>query len=331
MAWFLLNTSCISSQDQGGVSLEVYCSEKRLSEQLNGKSTQERRSWPDKRMVCYRPFPSGMTSPLSDWITRKRESISGSCNQSAQTLQSQEASPVRTSALREKARELKDLVQDFGVRCAESLLRFDPGTSSWKTPQCLLFEDSSESLPTLPKYGIALRGVLWELPMLERIIRETGFGASEPRRNTSTGKEIHIPTPTVMDAMRGGGRSITTDENFRGIGLKHLVEDIPHRMWPETADSTPPHTHRRESEISDADDDRLQGRDQRQREVAERRIRQDGRPDAYGPSYGGRRMTFPTPIAHDAQPAVNGHVLVRTDGKSRLDALNNFVKWGIEE
>lgn len=242
MAWFLLNTSYISSQDRGGVFLEVYCSERKLSEQLNGKSTRERQSWPDKRMVHYQPFPSGMTSPLSDWITRKRESISGSCSQSEKTSQSREASPVRTSALLEKVLESRVSVQAFGVRCAESLLRFDRDTSSWKTPQCSLFGDLSESLPTLPKYGIALRGELWELPMLEQIIRGIGFGDSEPLRNTSTGKEIHIPTPTVMDAVRGGVRSCETDGNFRGIGLKHLVEDVPHKMWntPTTTDSMPP-------------------------------------------------------------------------------------------
>ena len=218
----------------GGGFLEVFCSEKKSLEQLNMKSIREKHSWPDSVMVSYLSFPSGMMSPLSDWITRKRKSISDSLSVSGNTSQSVEDSHVRTSALQAKVRELREIVQDYGRRCAESLLKFDPDTSSWKTPQCSLFEDLSESLPTLPRFGIALRGVLWELPMLGQIIREIGFGDTVLLKNISTGKEIHIPTPTVMDAAGsfGGGRSCETQDNFRGVSLARLVEQEPHKMWP---------------------------------------------------------------------------------------------------
>ena len=347
--------------------MEVYCSERKLSEQLNGKSTRERQSWPDKRMVHYQPFPSGMTSPLSDWITRKRESISSSCSQSEKTSQSREASPVRTSALLEKVLESRVSVQAFGVRCAESLLRFDRDTSSWKTPQCSLFGDLNESLPTLPKYGIALRGELWELPMLEQIIRGIGFGDSEPLRNTSTGKEIHIPTPTVMDAVRGGVRSCETDGNFRGIGLKHLVEDVPHKMWntPTTTDSMPPRSEESlrnqaenvrpgrtspptlRDEVSQKDKwDELQKGDAvelfdstppRECEISHSDVNggeaglseQEQREERFAeePDNGCYRKRFPSPTARDYKGANAEEGLRRRDGKSRLDQLPNYVKF----
>ena len=322
MAWFLINPMCCTSlQAPGGACLEVFCSEKKLSEQLNGKSTQEKRSWPDSVMVSYRSFPSGMMSPLSDWITRKQKSISDSSLESEKTSQSPEDFPVRTSLLQVKVQELKGLVRDFGERCAESLLRFDPDTSSWRTLQCSLFEDLSESLPTLPKYGIALRGQLWELPTLEQIIREIGFGALELRRNISTGKEIHIPTPTVTDASGsfGGGRSCETEDNFRGVSLARLVEQEPHKMWPEKMNGGG-------YNLSDTCGIRRQTR------VSESEQRQEGNTEEPDNSGNGkkRKVRFPTPIAHDSITAGSLEGMKRKDGKNRLDQLNNFVKWGMK-
>ena len=43
---------------------------------------------------------------------------------------------------------------------------------------------------------------------------------------------------------------------------------------------------------------------------------------------GGYDLKYPTPTAHDEKGCCNSHVLVRKDGKSRMDQLANFVVYG---
>ena len=100
----------------GGASLGVFCSEKKLSEQLSAKSIREKRSWPDSVMVSYRPFPSGTMSELSEWITRKRESISSSLSASETGSPSQEGSPARTSLLQDALKASQALARAYGRR-----------------------------------------------------------------------------------------------------------------------------------------------------------------------------------------------------------------------
>lgn len=39
-------------------------------------------------------------------------------------------------------------------------------------------------------------------------------------------------------------------------------------------------------------------------------------------------LKYPTPMAHDEKGCCNPHILVRKDGKSRMDQLANFVVYG---
>lgn len=63
-----------------------------------------------------------------------------------------------------------------GVRWLESSVRYDPATSSWKTHRCLWDEDLPWSSVTLPKWGMALNGLVYRHPTLERPISATEFG-----------------------------------------------------------------------------------------------------------------------------------------------------------
>ena len=55
-----------------------------------------------------------------------------------------------------------------------------------------------------------------------------GFGTADEFLN----REDDTYSYTYGDGCNSGGsRSIETETNFRGIGLKHLVEDIPHKVW----------------------------------------------------------------------------------------------------
>lgn len=46
----------------------------------------------------------------------------------------------------------------------------------------------------------------------------------------------------------GGGRSITTEDNFRGVSLKWLVEQRPDKMWPRKKEEK----GEREEDMADA-------------------------------------------------------------------------------
>jgi hypothetical protein len=66
---------------------------------------------------------------------------------------------------------------DCGQKWPESLAKYDPDSRSWKTHQCLLFEDSTESLETLPRWGMTRGGELFPLQTPAHLIeeRESGF------------------------------------------------------------------------------------------------------------------------------------------------------------
>tara|TARA_X000001316_G_C922449_1_gene37868 strand:+ start:154 stop:909 length:756 start_codon:yes stop_codon:yes gene_type:complete len=79
-----------------------------------------------------------------------------------------------------------------GLTLPESSAKYDPASSSWKTSQVSLFTRERLSLATWPKWGMIHRGVLFELPMPERIT--AARGGSAPRS---------LPTPTVHHAKMG--------------------------------------------------------------------------------------------------------------------------------
>lgn len=60
------------------------------------------------------------------------------------------------SLAKEKEYKVNDL--DYGVKPGELLAKLDPASSSWKTPQCSLFEDSEQSLQIWPKSGMTRNG-----------------------------------------------------------------------------------------------------------------------------------------------------------------------------
>ena len=87
-----------------------------------------------------------------------------------------EGSLVRTYHAQGKAQDLTENNPVFGPKCGGLLARFDPDTSSLKTPQCLLFEEGQESLETLPNWGSMQDGELWEHTIPAHLTSGTGFG-----------------------------------------------------------------------------------------------------------------------------------------------------------
>ena len=137
---------------------------------------------------------------------------------------------ARTSASQEKEPELTESVPVFGLKCLGLLARFDRDSCSWKTPQLSLLGGGSESLQTLPRWGIAADGELWELAMSERPIgeNESGFwltpSANEDAAGTPNGK---------MQKMLGNDpriRGTTPEEWARGTLNPTWVEWL--MGWP---------------------------------------------------------------------------------------------------
>jgi hypothetical protein len=149
------------------------------------------------------------------------------------------AFPARTSALPAKAQESPESAAECGDTWRGSLARLDPDTSSWKTVQHSLLEDSESSSVTWPRSGMTANGQCWELPMSARPIKETGSGlwqtpVADDAVNRVNGKinsrgepklsaqVLRWPTPTVCGNYNRKGASPSS-----GDGLATAVQ-----RWP---------------------------------------------------------------------------------------------------
>jgi hypothetical protein len=158
------------------------------------------------------------------------------------------AFPAKTSAQPERAQESTASAAACGHTWPESLAKFDHVSRSWKTRQCLLFEDSTECLETFPRWGMMRSGDVWarSTPSLIRDLdaqitnaSESGFWQRWPtpragnpgsRPNGKGGKilaeevkkSMRWPTPTVCGNHNRKGASATS-----GDGLATLVKRYP--------------------------------------------------------------------------------------------------------
>jgi len=108
---------------------------------------------------------SGVMSPLSTELRGGEKLMSSAEDSLAKTYQAQGG-----------GLELKANEADSGQKWPESLAKYDRNSRSWRTAQCLLFEDLGESLETFPNWGMMHDGGLWELTMWEGITSESGYG-----------------------------------------------------------------------------------------------------------------------------------------------------------
>ena len=88
----------------------------------------------------------------------------------------------------------------YGLKCTGLLGNYDPKSQSLKTHQLLLFEDSLQSLKSLPQSGMLANGGLYELMNSVCLIDELDV--------------LLLPTPTKTgtdhrNRFAQGGRSIT--------------------------------------------------------------------------------------------------------------------------
>jgi hypothetical protein len=100
---------------------------------------------------------------------------------------------AKISLPQEKGQGLTESDQECGNKWQESFAKYNQNMSMWKTPQCLLGEESEQFLGTWPRWGSMRNGECFQQPKLGQNIEGKGSGL--------------WPTPTTPS---GGGE-------FRGI------------------------------------------------------------------------------------------------------------------
>ena len=112
--------------------------------------------------------------------------------------------------------ELVGPVAGSGWKWPGSFVKFDPGTSSWKTRQCLLLGGSERYSETWPRWGMMRNG--------ECLVRTTW---APPTKGIESGSLPLFPTP--IDASKGGGTSRSGNRRSECPTLHGMAR---HNRWP---------------------------------------------------------------------------------------------------
>ena len=184
------------------------CSDGEPSAPSSTTPTPQAYLWRDKTTDAWRRFPSGMTC---GHLTESR---------GEELLTSFLAGfPVRTSAPPERASELTASEAASGAKWHGSLAKYDRVSHSWRTAQCLLFEDSAECLEIWPKWGTTRDGAAYR--------QQTPSSLLEIRQRITAASEFgsRLPTPRSQEPGR-------TSEGY-GRGLAELIEGNQQiAKWP---------------------------------------------------------------------------------------------------
>jgi len=138
---------------------------------------------------------------------------------------------AKTSLPPEKEKESQVSDQECGRTWQGLLAKYDQNSSLWKTPQCLLEEDSELSLEIWPAWGMTRNGESYPRQMLEQNICEreygllpdnvnffhtptTGSSGGSNSRKAMVKRNVTWPTPTTGT---GGG-------NAGGSGIRKIAK-----------------------------------------------------------------------------------------------------------
>lgn len=131
-----------------------------------------------------------------------------------------EVSRARISASPDEEPDWAEKDPAYGRRWHGLCARYNHDTCSLKTVQPSLLADSTECLPTLPRWGLMLDGDVFQLETVAPHMRETGYG--------------YWRTPTVgminADRAKDQDYSMRKKEKGQTITLADQVRDV--RMWP---------------------------------------------------------------------------------------------------
>jgi hypothetical protein len=106
-------------------------------------------------------------------------------------------SHVRTSALPEKALELKVSEAECGRSLPGSFAKYNQAKSMWRTAQHSLFEDLEQSLGTWPRWGLMRNGECFHAQMQAEFIYEKDAGLSLPTPRSCSAMAAQITQNTA--------------------------------------------------------------------------------------------------------------------------------------
>jgi hypothetical protein len=146
---------------------------------------------------------------------------------------SAEDSPAKTFQLLEKELELKENDLECGDKWQGSLARYDLNSCSWKTRQCLLFEDSEELLETWPQWGLTQGMEFWEAtpPMGAQMGNVSGFSLMRP--TASDGLRHKFKLHQLIRKNHSDGNLSEQLARVHKVKLTPLASEIL-MGWPET-------------------------------------------------------------------------------------------------
>jgi hypothetical protein len=168
---------------------------------------------------------SGTMSAPSTELRGKEKSISSAGD-----------SLAKTSQLLGKVMELTEEEAGYGEKWPESLAKYNPNTSSWRTRQCLLFEDLAELLETFPNWGIMQDGECWAVIPPEIVVMANESGFSLMRPTASDGLRHRFKVESLIRVNHGDGN--LTEQLARVYRLKltplacEILMQFP-EMWTD--------------------------------------------------------------------------------------------------
>jgi hypothetical protein len=173
--------------------------------------------------------------------------VSSTRQMSPQSMSSAADSPAKTSASPEKEPGLTGHARVFGQSTRVSLANYDPGTSSWRTSQLSLLEDSTAFSPTWPRSGMTRSGTAFPLLPLVPLTDVTGSGllhtptaaanqAAPSMRSRDAGSWFREeremwPTPNAAKAANDTGLQASGDGRTKPNKLGWAVAEAE-RAWP---------------------------------------------------------------------------------------------------
>jgi hypothetical protein len=134
---------------------------------------------------------------------------------------------ARTLVQRGGGQELTELGQACGVKWHELSVKYDLGSCSWRTHQCLWDEELPWSSVTLPRWGMIANGVLFQHPIAERPINGTGSGL--------------WATPTTMDHLLCESKKMQAEvaagRRQKSSNLRDQVSNMNQWPTPQASDN----------------------------------------------------------------------------------------------
>jgi hypothetical protein len=132
-------------------------------------------------------------------------------------------SPAKTSPTPAKEQGSTGHARVFGPSTPDSFANYDPATSSWRTSQLSLLEDSGEFSETWPRAGWLVSGAAYAPPTLERPTGEIAYGSSPTAWGTptrrdwkDTGNMTNVPENGLLGRQALNRRPMPTSSDGSG-------------------------------------------------------------------------------------------------------------------